>query len=69
MSDNSIALLNQLVLIMIVCHIALTLIIFFMYYREKIFRRFQLIEAYTIYKMIPQQVVEFVTIYYGYYCH
>ncbi len=68
MSDDSISLLNQIVSIMIVCHVALTLIIFFMYYREKIFRRFQLIEAYTIYKIVPQKVVEFFTTYYGYYC-
>lgn len=68
MSDDSISLLRQLVLILMASHFLFSLILLLLYYREKIFRRNQLMEGYAIYKVIPQKVVEYVAGYYASYC-
>jgi len=57
MSDDSISLLRKLVVILAISHVLLSLILFLLYYREKIFRRNQVMEGYAIYKVIPQKVV------------
>jgi hypothetical protein len=57
MSDDSISLLRKLVVILAISHVILSLILFLLYYREKIFRRNQVMEGYAIYKVIPQKVV------------
>ena len=67
-SDESIALLRLLVIILLTSHVIFSVILFLIYYRETIFRKNQTIEGYAIYKVIPQKVVEFIANYYGFYC-
>lgn len=67
MSDDSMKLMRKLIIVLALSHVVITLIIFCIYYREKVFRRNQTIEGYSIYKLIPQKVIEFISNYYNAY--
>lgn len=65
LSDNSLALFEKLILILFISHVFMSLLILIVYYREKTFRRMQQMEGYSIYKIIPQRVIETISNYYN----
>lgn len=65
LSDNSLALFEKLILVLFIAHVFISILILIVYYREKTFRRMQQMEGYSIYKIIPQRVIETISNYYN----
>jgi len=57
MSDRSLNLINLLIYVLGVGHALLSAMIFCLFKREKVFRRKQQVEGYSIYKLIPRKVI------------
>jgi hypothetical protein len=65
LSDESLSLTESLFWVLSLMHVILSVAVFCIFYREKMFRRMQQIEGYSIYKIIPPKVIDILSNYYG----
>jgi vacuolar-type H+-ATPase subunit I/STV1 len=57
--------MSNLMIISGVIHVSLSFLLFYIFYREKHFRRKQQIEGYSIYKIIPKKIIDILFNYYN----
>jgi hypothetical protein len=64
MSDRSLDFIDNLIYLIGLAHVVLSIVIFVIFYYEKVFRRKQQVEGYSIYKLIPRKIIEILSNYY-----
>jgi hypothetical protein len=57
MSDATMSLVMLLTYTFGIAHVFLSIVIFCLFYYEKVFRRKQQVEGYSIYKLIPRKII------------